>query len=131
MAIHLFKRLLNKCGQTVTVKERALGESSFDDQGPDIGFTNIGAPAAMVKTIESVRGGSKLFSGIQIDPDATHLFCILYDVTYSAVERDNFYIELSGKYYRVLAVTNIDERNSILAIQTSERGYNINDAVKA
>jgi len=131
MSLNLFKRQLAKCGQTVTVKRRALSASGYDSSQPNVGFTDIDTPKMIVRTIETVRGGSKLFSGVQIVKDATHIFCGLYDAVLTVVERDNYYIFLGTKAYRVLAVTNINERDKVLAIQTTERGVSLKEATKA
>lgn len=132
MSIHLFTRLLNKCGQLIDVQKRTLGTSGFSTSEPTLTFTSIDNPLAIVKTIGSIEtGGSKLFSKISIDKSATHIFCVLYTAALSAVERDNYFISFGGKYYRILAVTNINEKDSVLAFQAVERGNTTLEASEA
>lgn len=132
MSIHLFIRLLNKCGQLIDVQQRSLETSSFATSEPTLTFTSIDNPLAIIKTIGSIESnGSKLFSSISIDENATHIFCVLYTATLSAVERDNYFIVFNGKNYRILAVTNINERDSVLAFQATERGDSTLEASEA
>lgn len=131
MSRHLFKRTIARCGQEVSVRKRELGPTPFGSNQPVISFTEIATPEALTITIESVRGGSKKFSGVQIDSSATHLFCMEYTAALSAVERDNYYIFLGNKNFRVLAVTDINEKNSVLAIQATDRGESTKEATKS
>ena len=87
--------------------------------------------ASAPKTISSVRGGNKLFSGVQINDDATHIFCVLYSVEIRAIEQSNYFILFKSRRFRVLAVTNIDEQDKVLVIQTTERGSCNIEATKA
>lgn len=128
MANRLFLRALNRCGQEISVLDRDLQESGFDDPQPVEVFTEIGTPQAIVKTL---KNGSTLFDSVQIVDGATHFFCILYDAIYSSVEFQNSFIDLKTKRYKVLAVTNIDEKDEVLVIQATERGDSSLEATQA
>ena len=130
-ALALFERNLARCGQKITVQKRNLVDSSFESSQPVENFSDIDSPDAIVKTISSVRGGNKLFAGVQIVDDATHIFCALYSVEIRAIERSNYFILFKSRRFRVLAVTNIDEQDKVLVIQTTERGSCNVEATKA
>jgi hypothetical protein len=130
-ALSLFKRNLERCGQTITVQKRSLDESGFDSAQPVESFCDIDSPEAIVKTIESVRGGNKLFAGVQIVDDATHAFCVLYSVEIRTTEQANYFILFKARRFRILAVTNIDEQDKVLVIQAVERGSCNIEATKA
>lgn len=130
-ALSLFERNLDRCGRKITVQKRNLVNSSFESAQPAVSFSDIDSPDAIVKTISSVRGGNKLFSGVQIIDDATHIFCVLYSVEIRAIEQSNYFILFKSRRFRVLAVTNIDEQDKVLVIQTTERGSSNIEATKA
>lgn len=115
----LFERNLNRCGQQISILDRDLVPGDFDSTEPQEVFTEIGTPLAIVKTLND---GSKLFDQVQIVDGATHIFCILYDLTYAQVEYQNSFIDLKNKRYKVLAVTNKDEKDLLLIIQATQRG---------
>lgn len=119
MANHLFIRSLNRCGQQISILDRDLDTSGYDSSQPVEVFTEIGTPLSIVKTL---KNGSKLFDSVQIVQDATHIFCIEYNVAYAGVEFQNSFIDLKNKRFKVLAVTNIDEKDQVLVFQATERG---------
>lgn len=118
MSVHLLRRQIAKCGQEITVLLRELVESDFDSAQPDLDFTEIGTPLAIVKTID----GTAKFSGVTIDENATHIFCAIYTVALAAVEYQNYFVDLKNKRFKVLKVTNVNEKDQVLVIQTTERG---------
>lgn len=128
MSLLLFTRALNKCGQEVSILERSLNESDFESSQPIEAFAEIDTPLAIVKTVGS---GDKLFDQIQVVENATHVFCVLHTVTLDPVEHHNFFIDLNGERYKILAVTNIDERDQVLAFQATKRGDNTLEAAQA
>lgn len=128
MANHLFIRSLNKCGQEISVLLRTLDESDYNTSQPLEVFTEIATPLSIVKTMGS---GDKLFDSIQIVENATHLFCMVHTVTLDPVEYQNYFIDLNGERYKVLAVTNIDERDQVIAIQACKRGDSTKEAAEA
>jgi head-tail adaptor len=131
MSLKLFERDLTRCGQTIVVQKRNLGKSDFESSQPVKEFLDIDKPEAIVKTISSVRGGNKLFAGVQIVDDATHIFCTLYSVEIRSIEQSNYFILFKARRFRILAVTNIDEQDKILVIQATERGSCNIEATKA
>lgn len=132
MANHLFVRNLNKCGQEISVLARSLDGSDFDTNQPVETFTEIDTPLAIVKTIATnYSSGSKLFDSISIVPNATHVFCVLYTLPLSAVEMQNYCIDLKLERYKILAIHNIDEDDEILVFQAVKRGDSSLEAAKA
>lgn len=133
MANHLFIRALNKCGQEISVLSRELTEAGFGDSQPVEVFTEIDTPLAIVKTLSTDLSGrgDKLFDGIQIVDGATHVFCAQYSATLDPVEHHNYFIDLSAERYKILAVTNIDERNQVIAFQAAKRGDDTAEASEA
>lgn len=128
MSTILFQRALNKCGQEISVLLRTLDESDYDTSQPLEVFTEIATPLSIVKTMGS---GDKLFDSIQIVENATHLFCMVHTVTLDPVEYQNYFIDLNGERYKVMAVTNIDERDQVIAIQACKRGDSTKEAAEA
>lgn len=127
MLIHLFKRQIKKCGQEISVLLRELDESDFDSSQPDLDFTEIDTPLAIVRTIN----GSERFSGVNIDESATHIFCVEYTVGLAAVEFQNYFVDLKNKRFKVLKVTNVNEKDQVLVIQTTDRGDSSEKATEA
>lgn len=132
MANHLLLRNLNRCGQEISVLERSLDGSDFNSSDPVETFTEIATPLAIVKTLTTnFTAASKLFGSVSIDPNTTHVFCVLYTAPLSAVETQNYFIDLNSKRYKVLAVTNIDEKDEVLAFQATQRGDSSLEATQA
>lgn len=128
MSLRLFTRSLNRCGQEISILERDLIEGGYGDIQPTETFTEIDTPLAIVKTIGS---GDKLFDSISVADGATHVFCVLHSLTLADVEHANYFVDLNGERYRILSVTNIDERSQVLAIQCVKRGDNTLEAAQA
>lgn len=128
MSLRLFSRSLNRCGQEISVLERDLVESGFEDSQPVESFTEIDTPLAIVKT---VGNGDKLFDSIQVVDNATHVFCVLHSVALEPVEHHNYFIDLKSERYKILAVTNIDERDQVIALQAVKRGDSSLEAAEA
>lgn len=128
MSLRLFTRSLNRCGQEISILERDLIEGGYGDIQPTETFTEIDTPLAIVKTVGS---GDKLFDSIQVAEGATHVFCVLYSLTLDPVEHHNFFIDLKAERYKILAVTNIDEKDQVLALQATKRGDSTLEAAQA
>lgn len=133
MSITLFKRQLARCGQAITVQKRTLEPSDFESSQPVETFSDIDSPDSLILTIgdRNINGGGRLFSGIQIVDGATHMFCMEYADILEPVEEANYFILLKARRFRILAVTNINEQDKVLAIQATERGSNALEATKA
>jgi head-tail adaptor len=72
--------------------------------------------------IETVQGTSR-FSGVNINPKATHLFYIRYDPDLSIqIESGNNFVRFEGRNMRVLEVTLFNEQKEFTIIQCTERG---------
>lgn len=128
MSNHLFTRNLNKCGQQISVLERTLDTSGYDSSQPTEVFTEIGTPLAIVKTL---KNGSELFNQVAVVEGATHIFCIVWDILYDEVETQNNFIDLKNKRFKVLSVTNVDEKDQVLVIQATLRGDSALEATEA
>lgn len=123
MANRLFERSLLKCGVEISLLERSLDESEFDTAQPVETFTEIDTPLAIVKTItRDNSGGVKLFDGVAINADATHVFCLLYSALASAVEHHNYFVQYKLERYKILSVTNVDEKDEQIILQATKRG---------
>lgn len=131
MSLRLFNRSLNRCGQEISVLLRSLDESDYESSQPVESFAEIATPTAIVKTIGTMTAGDKLFSSISVANGATHVFCVLHTATLADVEHANYFIDLNGERYRILSVTNIDERSNVIAIQCVKRGDSTLEAAQA
>lgn len=107
---------------------RSLDASDFDTIDPVETFIEIDTPLAIVKTTDK---GDKLFDSIRVDESTTHIFCVQHTVILDQVEYQNYFIDLNGLRYKILAVTNIDEKDEVLAIQAVKRGHYILEASQA
>ena len=68
---------------------------------------------------------------INILKGATHLFWCEWDHDFPALEDRNNFMMYDLRRFKVLKVHNINERNTVLAIQTTERGDSTEEAAKA
>ncbi|MFC3816566.1 hypothetical protein [Lysobacter sp. GCM10012299] len=72
--------------------------------------------------IETVQGTSR-FTGVNINPKATHLFYVYYDPALSLhLEHGNSFVQFEGRNMRVLEVTEFNEQKEFTIIQCTERG---------
>lgn len=132
MANHLFIRNLNRCGQEISILERTLDESDFTSDQPVETFTELATPLAIVKTISTNFGhGTQLFDRINIVEGTTHIFCVVYDVALAGIEYQNHFIDLKTMRYKILAVTNVDEKDDMLIFQATQRGLSALEAAEA
>lgn len=132
MANHLFIRNLNRCGQEISVLLRSLDGSDYTSPQPVETFTEIATPTAIVKTISrSFGAGGKLFDSVSIDPNATHIFCVIHTSTLADVEFQNYFISLKAENYKILNATNLDEKDEILVFQAVKRGDDTLEATEA
>jgi len=106
----------------VNIQTRGLGASDLDDTQPKETFTTVRSQWCAIETVGFPNSGVARFDGINIEEGATHLFWTDYDVTFPDVENRNHFVSYDGKYYKILRVDNLNERNESLAIQTTERG---------
>lgn len=111
----------------VTIQTRELDSSDVDSSQPVYTFATVRQQWCGIETLEGVPK----FAKINIEDGATHLFWTDYDAGLSALENRNTYILHDSKRYKVLKVTNVNEKNETLVIQTTERGATSEEATKA
>ena len=99
----------------VELQQRVLDTSDLDSSNPVEVFTKL---RDQWVAIETVSPGAARFGKINVDDNATHIFWMLWDVD---IPEPNFILN-DGKRYKVLKIENINELNTTIAIQVTERG---------
>lgn len=89
-------------------------------------FTTIKSVWAFANT---VRGTSR-FASVNIDENATHLWYIRYDPDLDIETKNNF-ILYESRRFSIIDVTNDDENDNFLIIQTRETGDDDKEAASA
>ena len=117
--------------ELVDIQLRQLDESGFDSHQPVETFTSVRTQWCAIETIGFPNLGVARFDGINIEDGATHIFWCMWDAGFPALENRNHYIGFNSKRYKVLRMTNLNERNYTIAIQTTERGEDSEEATKA
>lgn len=112
----------------VQIQTRDLEPSGYDSSQPVEVFTTIRTQWCAVET---VGGGVSRFGKINILEDTTHIFWTMYDSSFPDLENRNHWILSQSIRFKVLKVDNINERDTALAIQTTERGDSSLEAAKA
>lgn len=117
----------------IQIRKREQGTLAFDEIEPLETFSLIASPFAAIETVAGVAR----FAGINIDERATHIFNIVYTsflfstISLDNLEQGNYFVRFKGRNYRILKLTNINEDNKYIAIQTTERGAESLEASKA
>lgn len=107
----------------VELQKRDLDNSDLDSPNPVEVFTKL---RDQWVAIETVSPGLARFGKIHIEDKATHIFWMLWDV--DLPEPD--FILNDGKRYKVLKTENINELDTTVAIQATERGDESLEATK-
>lgn len=111
----------------VAIQARALTGNYPNEFSPEIEFTTIAMPWA---AIETTRGTSK-FSGVNINDNISHIFTMRYNDTLNGVETGNHFILFHNRRFRILNVTNVNEDDTTLAFECTERGEDAQEATEA
>ena len=115
----------------VEIQSRALKPSDLDTSQPVEVFTKIRDQWVAIETVSGVRQGVAKFSKLNIEDGATHLFWTFWDADLPNIENRNNFILHDGRRFKVLKVNNINELNTVIVIQTTERGETTEEASKA
>lgn len=111
----------------IAIQRRTLAPPSPGSTQPVLTFTDIASPWA---AIETPTGASK-FLGVNINDETTHIFIVRYRSLLANLEVANNFILFNDRRFRILNVTNMNEDNIFLAIETTERGDDDKDANEA
>jgi hypothetical protein len=106
----------------IDIQSRSLGINAPGVTSPSEIFTSIKNVWAGIQTSASVSGGMARFSKINVNPNATHVFFIYYDVDLAKLETGNNFVLYDGERYRILTTRNQGELNEMLALETTNRG---------
>jgi len=117
--------------ELVDITLRELTESGFETSQPTEVFTSIRQQFCAIETVGFPNMGVSRFDGINIEDGATHLFWCEWDAGFPALENRNHFILWDDKRFKVLRMTNINERNTTVVVQTTERGEDTQEATKA
>jgi hypothetical protein len=115
----------------VSLQTRSLEASGYDSSQPNEVFTTIREQWCAIETVSGVGQGVSRFSKIHILEESTHLFWTTWDSDFPDLENRNHWILYEGKRFKILRVDNINELNTTIVIQTTERGENSEEASEA
>lgn len=118
----------------ISLLKREIQGVSIGDIEASEDFTVVDTPFAGIKTLgssgESSRGVRR-FAGVNISKETTHLFFVQYADLYVTIETGNHFILHDGKYYRIIAINNLNELNLTVMYQCTERGDSTKEATEA
>lgn len=112
----------------VEIQTRELMPSDFGSSEPVEVFSTVRQQWC---AIETVGQGVARFGKINVLETATHIFWTNYDSAFPDVEERNHWILANSKRYKILKADDVNERNTVLAIQTTERGDSSLEATEA
>jgi len=115
----------------VEIQSRVLTPSDLEGSQPVETFTTVRQQWCAIETVRGVRRGVAQFARINIEENATHLFWCVWDSDLPSVENRNNFILHDSRRFKVLKIDNTNERNTVIAIQTTERGEDTEEASKA
>jgi hypothetical protein len=115
----------------VDIQTRALAESSFDSSQPVETFATIRQLWCALETVSGVHQGVAKFSGMNIMEGTTHILWTFWDDELPDFETANHWVLADSERYRVLRSDNVNERNTVVAIQLAVRGSSAYTASQA
>ena len=119
----------------VAIQTRHLTESDdFDNSQPVETFTLVRYQYCGIETVEGIdkkQMGVARFDGINILNHTSHMFWTKWAPDFPDIENGNHYLLFDDRRFKVLKVNNINELNTSLAIQCTERGEDSQEATKA
>lgn len=117
----LFARNLARCGQTITLQNRAIAAPVFGSVDFGETFSDDQDVQAIVKTVK----GKTFFDGVNTEKIITHEMCINY---IEGVTSETW-ILFKGRRIDILNVINCCEKDKMLILICSERG--VGEAARA
>lgn len=123
-----FKICIGDLKKKATIETRSIANQQFGETKPSINFSVLFTAYFLVQTVK----GTKRFSGVNIEKQATHLFVTRWRSSISNLDgAGEHYVRRAGKLYRVLEITNINESDEYLLFQCTERGIDTNEETNA
>lgn len=115
---------------TISIVSRTLGESLPGELTGTETFADV--ITGVQTAIKTIKGPAQ-FTGINIHPDATHLFYVIFSTLYATneVETKNHMIDLYGELYKILRIENDNENDEFLVFQCTNRGNESLEAATA
>lgn len=111
-----------------TIELRAIADQKFGTTTPNMGFTVAFTGYFIIQTIR----GTRRFSGVNIDENATHFFLARFRPSINNLDgAGQHFIRHGTKLYRVLEITNINEANNYILFQGTERGIDSHQETNA
>lgn len=111
-----------------TVETRSLSDQAFGTTAPGETFTVLSTAYFFIQTIN----GTSRFSGVNTVKGTTHLFLTRWRSLINDLDGvGGHFLRYSGKLYRVLKITNIDEANRFILFHCDERGIDTNEETHA
>lgn len=115
----------------VDLQDRSLDGSGFESSQPVETFETIRQQWCAIETVGGMGRGVPRFAKIHILDEATHLFWTTWDADFPELENRNSWVLYEDKRYKILKVDNINELNTTVVIQATERGEDTEEATKA
>lgn len=111
----------------IEIQVRTLGAPPLGGGEATMTFTELKKVWAFIETLGGLFGGSRRFSGINIEDGATHLFYVRYDPDIFPLDSDNNFILYASRRYRILRVTEHNENQWYMILQCEETGISSKD----
>ncbi len=109
----------------VDIMSRDQTFSNFEtDVDYDIDIVQVANVPALIETASTIGGFVQPFNGVNRSANPTHNFTIRFITGVSVTNA----IRFNGKFFDILGIINIDEQNSWLRIQCTERGTTTKEA---
>lgn len=105
----------------VSLSLRTLeGQEPGNHNDTGVTITPYASVWAAIRTTE----GTTRFAGVNISPEATHLFFMRHRTDWLDVEAGNTFVQFGSRNFRVLNARNNDEDSIFDIVQATERGKN-------
>lgn len=106
----------------VDIQTRSLSASGYDSSQPSETFTTVRQVWCALETVSGVHQGVVKFSGLNILEGTTHILWTFWDDELPDFETANHWVLADSERYRVLRMDNVNERNTVVAVQLAVRG---------
>ena len=116
--------------QPVSIRTRAIQPVSPGNTQPTEVFTEQKQVWAGVETAGEYAQGHAKFDDINTEEIATHIFYIYYDPDLT-LERNNTFILFENQYYKILRITDHNERHNMTALYSRLTGLSTRGASAA
>lgn len=102
----------------IEIQERAIGTPAPGNVDAPITFTTVATDRASIETTR----GTRRFSGVNIDPNTTHIFTTRRNPNASLEAAGNQFVLFEGRRFRIIRLTIDNEDPYFMMYECTERG---------